>query len=823
VIRRKAFLSLLCAGLVAGALGAPPAAAAHPAQRADALLARMTTQDRIDLVTGNFAPLARLGIPALTLVDASSGLRGETGVTAFPVPEALAATFDTGLAERYGSAVGAEGRGKGYNVMLGPTVDLSRTGLSGRQTESYGEDPLLSGDVGAGVARGMGANKVIATVKHHTAYNQEVNRDFADMRVSERALREVHDAPTEAALTRGGADAVMCSYPKINGTYACENKALLDRLRTQAGFRGFVVSDFNAGTDRVAGFNAGVDSTLLWPDFPRDAFTSGAISPARLAEAARRILVAMFDSGVFDNPVPSPAADVSTVANKALADQVGRDGSVLLKNSGPVLPIARTAGKKVAVIGPAGRDAITGVAGSSYVEPGTYLTPVEAIRSAAGSGVTVTAAQGSLGDARLPVVPSTALRAPNGSAGLLGTYYNGPDFAGPPIASSVSPTIDWTGAPVGGLPGAWSARWTGTITPTATGLVRFSAVLSGAVTVKVGGTTVISGGRSFSNFLFGPYSYPLQGQLRLTAGAPVPITVEYSTRSPQGAAYFGPELHLGWQPQSLIPAAVTAARAADVAVVYVNQASGEGMDRDSFDLPGDQNELVDAVATANPNTVVVLNTPGAVLMPWLGKVRGVLQAWYPGRAVGTGPAAVLFGDADPGGRLPVTFPASNAQRPVGPSAAAYPGVNGRVSYDEDVFLGYPNYLRNGWTPLFPFGYGLSYTTFARDAAVVTPLTGDAAGVRVTVRNTGARTGTEVVQAYVGSLPAAVPTPARRLAGYAKVTLRPGESRTVQISIPRRVLSYWDTAGQRWVTPRGAVQVYVGKSAADTRGVGAVTT
>ncbi len=240
-------------------------------------------------------------------------------------------------------------------------------------------------------------------------------------------------------------------------------------------------------------------------------------------------------------------------------------------------------------------------------------------------------------------------------------------------------------------------------------------------------------------------------------------------------------------------------------------------------FPADQNELVDAVATANPNTVVVLNTAGAVLMPWLSKVASVLQVWYPGYAVGTGAAAVLFGDAEPAGRLPISFPASNDQRPTGASASSYPGVNGTVTYDEDVFVGYRRLLQQGQTPLFPFGFGLSYTTFSLGAAIVGPLTRDGASAKVAIRNTGSRTGSEVVQVFVGKLPtSAVPTADRQLAGYAKVTLRPGQSRVVSVAIPRRLLSYWDTESQAWVTPTGSVPVYVGPSATSNTLAGSIT-
>ena len=265
---------------------------------------------------------------------------------------------------------------------------------------------------------------------------------------------------------------------------------------------------------------------------------------------------------------------------------------------------------------------------------------------------------------------------------------------------------------------------------------------------------------------------------------------------------------------------MAAAGKADAAVVFVNQASGEGMDRDGLNLPGDQDSLVEAVSRANPHTIVVLNTPGAVLMPWLHRVAAVIQAWYPGRAVGSATASVLFGDADPGGRLPVTFPASAAQGPIR-SAAEYPGVAGQVSYDEGVFVGYRYYQEHGQTPLFPFGHGLSYSSFRYTDLRVVRSDGDAAMVEAKVTNVGPRVGTAVAEVYVGRLPTPVATPPRQLAGFAKVMLRPGEAALLTMRVPGRVLSYWDEQTRSWVMPAGRVAVYVGNSSADTELTGSL--
>ncbi len=793
----------------------PWANAALPAQkRAELLLAAMTFEDKVNLVMGKTAALAHLHIPSLEKVDASGGLRGDTGVTAFPIPLALAATFNCSLAYDYGAAIGEEARAHGWSVILGPTVDVERRGNSGRLPEGYGEDPLLNGVIGERVSRGMQDQYLISNLKHFSAYNQEKDRNTLSVRVSERALHERYNAPFYYAIERGAALSIMGAYPRINGTYACESAALMDGLRAETGWQGFMLSDFLAGEDPVAGFNAGIDSTTLYPHFPREAFGDGRVSGARLDQAVRRTLFAVFASGLYEHPVGAldKAKPVSSTAHKALAQRAGEQSIVLLKNRDSLLPLDKARLRTLAVIGCAGRDVITGPEGSMYVTPDDYVTPLDAITRAAGEGVRVRFAQGTHGDHPLPVIPASALTAPDGaSPGLLGAFYANADFAGEPVATQIAPTLDFAAAPVDGLPGSWSARWRGTLTAPASGWVNFSVLCSGSVKIHIDGRCVLAGTRETSYFVTNAYSYPLLGGAMMTAGVPADIVVEFSSPFSPLHMFMGKHLHVGWQPHSLLPDAVAAAAQADAAVVWVNQVAGEGMDRDSFRLPGDQNALIEAVCAANPNTVVVLNTSGAVLMPWIDRVAAVLQVWYPGEAVGTAPAAVLFGAAEPGGRLPVTFPATEDH-----AILAYTG-GGAVDLDEGVFAGYRHFLRHAHTPLFAFGHGLSYTTFVYSSLQIAPLPApDAFLIRVTVRNSGARHGSEVVQAYIGQLPTPVPTSSRQLAGFAKMTLAPGELAVAEILVSRRALSFWDESTQTWATPAGRVNVYVGGSVVDER-------
>jgi beta-glucosidase len=519
---------------------------------------------------------------------------------------------------------------------------------------------------------------------------------------------------------------------------------------------------------------------------PAGALTGGAIPDTRLDDAARRILVTLFANGLFDHPVPAPADNVSTQEHQDLAHEAAVASTVLLANRSATLPLPASL-KSLAVIGPADADAFTGIAGSSYVDPGTWTTPVQAIRARAGSTVKVTHAQGTKGDVPLTTVPATVLRTPAGTAGLTGAYYAGADATGTPVATRTDATVDFTTAPVDGLPGVWSAKWTGTLVPTTTGLHRFSLLPAGTATLRINGATVVSGTRHSRRFFLGPYDYPLQGTAQLTAGRAVTVELTYTNATADTGSC---GLTLGWQPGSLIPAAVDAARAADAAVVFVNRVAGEDMDHAALDLPGDQNQLITAVAAANPRTIVVLNTDGPVAMPWLNDVGAVLQAWYGGRGMGTALAAVLFGDSDPSGRLPVTFPADATQGP-GTTTANYPGTNGSVSYDEGIAIGYRYYDGKGQTPRFPFGHGLSYTTFTHGSLDATyDKSAKNVTLSVTVTNAGSREGTEVVQIYA-TLPSAAAAEPRRLVAFRKVTLAPATSRRLSFTIPVRDLTVWN--------------------------------
>ena len=798
-----------------------------PLTRANELLSALSPDQRIQLALGNFADLSSFGVPTLTFDDGPDGVRNP-GTTAMPSGQSIAATFDRQLAYAYGQVVGSEARGEGFSEWTGPAVDIDRTPLAGRQPEAEGEDPFLSGNTAAQIVAGAKSQDVIVTLKHYTAYNQDYGRigfdsigsPATDVIVSERALQEIYEAPFRIVNQEAGLDSVMCSYNQINGEPSCQNPTTLGDLKNGTGFNGFVVPDFGfAVRDPLAAANAGVDLPALpgggGGGLTAADFTSGAIPASRLTDIDRRILFAIFDSGVYDNPLPAtPSTEVSTPQHQQVATDVAEAGTVLLKNDRGVLPLSKKRDRKIALIGPTGDDAVFVTGGSAGVPlaAGQAITPAQGIAArAAQAGVSVDAVQGSAGDVASPPAdpPGLTLTPSSGTGpGLLGRYWSNYASTGAPAVTEVDPTIDLTSPPSGVGP-SWSARWTGTLTPTETGLYRFTVSEAGLATLKIGTHTFGPAYREATQFLVGP-NYVLQGTVELTAGTPVPVEIDYSSQF----GLFSHEIHFGWQTpsQSGIPAAVAAARRSDVAIVFANDAQGEGMDRYSLELPGDQDQLIQAVAQANRDTIVVLNTGGPVLMPWLSDVRGVLETWYPGQTFGTAIAAVLFGDASPGGRLPVTFPAAQNQ---GPAAAnppsTYPGdANGNESYAEGLEVGYRWYDATGQRPLFPFGYGLSYEQFGVSGvhAVYDPRSG-VAYVAARVRNTSAKTGPATVELFLQD-PAAAQEPPKQLKGYASLDLAPGQSRFVLFRLTPSDLAYYGSRG-KFTVASGRYTVLVGTS------------
>jgi beta-glucosidase len=752
------------------------------AQRVAQLMAQMSLADEISMVEGHgtanpyvfYTPaIPALCIPAVGEEDGPSGVAdGLTGVTQLPAGVALAATWDPSLARQYGQVIGAEEYGKGASVNLGPTVNIDRDPRWGRSFEALSEDPFLNASLDVPEIGGVQSQDVMSQVKHLAVYNQETYRNTAadNVIVNARTEQEIY-LPSFYAAVKSGDASVMCSYAVINGDFACNDSNLETTiLRDEWGFPGFVTSDYGAlhstqgalqGTDQEQPFDTYYGTAL------QTAVQNGTIPKSALNTMVQRILTQMFRFSLFSKPrTGTPASTVTTAGHVALATEVAESGTTLLKNSGPVLPLP--AGGSVAVAGPAA-DASAAYAGggSAYVLPSGTVSPLAGIKAAAGSGGSVTYQPGLPADTSLPAIPPADLS---------------PAYAPTPFGGS----------------------YTGTLTAPETG----TYVL--AITNPCGCYTSTYLSLDGKQIIDDPSTPPVH-----TYSVAVPLTAGQTYQ----LAISGDSSQLLWgTPSALAPgikAAAAAAKAASAAVVVVSDdTESEAADRPSLSLPSAQDELISAVAAANPRTVVVVNAGAPVAMPWLPAVAGVLDAWYPGQTSGTSLARVLFGQTDPGGHLPVTFPVALSQVPAS-TTAQFPGNGSTVQYSEGVDVGYRWYDAKDIAPLFPFGYGLSYTTFAFSGLSLSrPAVNGTQDVRVSavVTNTGHRAGSEVAQLYLGD-PPGTGEPPRQLAGFQRVSLAPGASARVSFVLTPREESWWDDAAGGWTQTAGRYQVWVGGSSA----------
>ncbi|MFT3976505.1 MAG: glycoside hydrolase family 3 C-terminal domain-containing protein [Sphingomonas bacterium] len=829
-----------------GALSLPGAATAgaadHSADRAAAIVSSMSLDEKLRLFDGDIAldgngtgtnacvghigGVPRLGLPALCMGDGPAGVgNGMAGVTQFPAPIALAASWDAGLAYAFGAAMGAEHAGKGRNVVLAPTINIIRTPLWGRIAETLSEDPLLTAALAVPIVEGIQSNHVIATPKHFVANNQEWLRlgdapgyEAIDVIVPERALREIYFPAFRAVVEQARAGSLMCAYNRVNGLYACENPLTLGVPRREWGFDGFVVADwYFAHRSTIAAADAGLDismpggaSPFGFADFYgaplKDAVAKGKVSPATIDAMALHVVEPMVRLGLLDHPVAGNAdADIRSAAHTALARRIAAEGTVLLRNERGILPLAAPV-RSIAVIGDdAGPHVQTTERYGGFVrsEGIDIPTPLDAIRARAGRGVTVTYAPGTLGTGALPAMPDAAVRAPDGRPGLRASFFANGDWSGAPALVRDAAVPDAGDVHPASLPPLWSARWEGVLTPPRTGVYRFSVTGGGEIALLIDGKRVVYAPKQNFRSTF-------QGTIALTAGKAVPIRLDYSRASTISPA----ELRLGWQvpDPALIERAVAAARASEVAIVFASDMVSEGADRTSLSLPGDQDALIAAVAAANPRTIVVLHTAGPVLMPWKDRVGAILAGWYAGEQAAPALASILFGDGEPSGRLPVTFPASETQMPAA-SPALYRGEGTVVRYDEGLEVGYRWYAGHGIRPLYPFGFGLSYTTFSFSDATAARLPDGGWAVQARVRNTGSRRGVSVPQLYL-SFPAQAGEPPRQLKAFDRLDLAPGETRTVRFTLPPSAFTIWDEGAHAWRAVPGRYRVEIGASSAD---------
>lgn len=803
-------------------------------------LATLTLEQKVRLVTGSdhwsLYPEPAAGLRRLVLSDGPAGVRGErwderdTSVNV-PSPTALAASWDTAAIERLGRLLAAEARRKGVDVLLAPTVNLHRTPYGGRHFECLSEDPFLTAQLGAAYVRGVQAGGVAATVKHVVANDSETERRTLNALVAERPLRELYLAPFEAIVREAGAWAVMAAYNAVNGHSMTESPLLREILQEEWGFDGVTMSDWSATRSTVAAGNAGLDLAMPgpggpWGDALLAAVRAGEVPEAAVDDKVRRILrlaarVGALDGAAVEAPTFTDDDDATTLVGAAtLVRAQAAAGMVLATNDG-VLPLAPESLGRVALIGPNALAARTLGGGSATVFPPYTVSPAEGLAAALGEGVRLDVAVGVRSSARTAPAAAPWFWRPDGEPGAEVRFLAAD---GTEIAREVRTggTYNWmSGIGVDGDVATIEVHATvrategGTYEIGCSGLGRFRLALDG--TEVFDEVAVLREGADFAEAIMIPPQ--VIHRVDLAAGEEVRAVLSHDVGSAAaaGGRDGGPMIQFNVQPAhgsdaEEIARAVVLAQQADVAVVVVGtteEVESEGFDRASLALPGAQDELVRAVAAVNPRTVVVVNAGAPVLLPWVDEVAAVLLAWFPGQEAGNALADVLVGAVEPGGRLPVTWPAVEDGLP------GVQPVDGLLPYEEGLLIGYRWYERVGRTAAFRFGHGLGYTDWEY-LGMSTPVLTDAGDLALTVRvrNVGTRPGREVVQVYASRPGSEVERAARWLAGFAVVDAAPGEEVDVAVTVPRRTLEHWDEGAHAWALEAGTYVLEAGRSSGD---------
>jgi beta-glucosidase len=794
--------------------------------RVDFLLGKLTLDEKIKLIGGDEGTYIyaepKLGLPRLRLSDGPVGAHPDGPSTAYTAGIALAAAWDPALALRVGGAMGNDARAQGVAYLLGPGVNIYRAPLCGRNFEYFGEDPFLASRTVVGYIEGLQGRGVVATVKHYALNNQEYGRHDVSSDADERTMREIYLPAFEAAVREAHAGAVMNSYNLINGEHATQNKWLnLQVLKKEWGFDGVLMSDWAATYDGVAAANAGLDLEMPNPDYMNrktllPALQSGTVSAATIDDKVRRILRISLRFGFGDRPQLDTSIPRDNPESRAAALDEARESIVLLKNQGGLLPLDPARIHTLAVIGPAAWPANTGGGGSSFVTPFSTESILKGLGRLPGIKVLyspgVISAQ-DLYDRTSFDQPVTA--AEHHDPVEVDTFPNR-DFSGAPASVTYAGNIaNWR-------LNVWSAdadiktciRYKAVFTPKKSGPYIFATAgtASDSYRLRIDGKQLIEQPRHESQS-------PLWAQLDLKQGVPVAIELEYLPGADT------PRLSLGVSAMDdlISPAARAIAAQADAAIVavgYDSSLESEGFDR-TYALPFGQDALIEAVASANKNTIVALVAGGEVdTHAWLGRASAFLQLWYPGQEGGTALAEILSGARAPEGKLPYTFVGSWETNPVHDhyyAAPVPPGATPHVRYAEGIFLGYRYFTTEGKKPLFPFGFGLTYSDFSFSNLSVSPESGAAGSFHVSfdVANTGPRSSADVGQLYVGDPSARVKRPAKELKGFEKVRLAPGESRHVDLILDKRSFSYWSEQGHGWTVDPGVFKIYVGDSSENT--------
>lgn len=805
------------------------------ADRTDSWLADLTLEEKCRLLGGASSwrthPIERLGIPEIKMSDGPNGVRGEfsaddrTPSVVVPVGIVQGATWDPELIGRVGDLLGREARRKSAHVLLAPAVNLHRTPVGGRTFEYFSEDPELTAALAAATVRAVQAHGVAVTVKHFVANDTEVERNSVDVIVEERVLRELYLRPFEVAVRSAGAWGVMSAYNKLGGDFCAANDRLLNEiLRNEWGFDGFVVSDWYGAHDTAGSANGGLSIEMPGPSRVYGAALHEAVDAGRVDEQTvdalvRDVLVLIDRTDAVGRSADVPEESVDDPAERALCREVAVAGTVLARNTGGALPLD-PAVATIAVVGPNAAETRTMGGGSSALQSLPQRSILAALESRAAK---IVHENGCLIDKHTPLPAADQLLGPDGAPGLEVRFVNGLDPTADPVyVSRASETsLRFFGSvPPGVGPGPCWLQVRGSYVPAADGIHEVGAISTGRPAIRVGDHQLTRGGERLASgdAFFGMGSAEQVAALDLRAGEPMEIDVELRLNNPFAAVRLGvrPPVDAG-----MLDRAVEAARAADAAIVVIgtnDEWETEGNDRTTIALPGEQDELVRRVAAVNSRTIVVVNAGSPVAMPWVDEVAAIVIPFFGGMEMGDAVCDVLFGDADPGGRLPTTFPRRLEDAPAWLHYAPAEGVQ---RYEEGFGIGYRGHDRSGVEPLFPFGHGLSYGDAAWGEATASAThvaAGEAVTVTVPVTATGDRAATVVVQGYVAPVDPPVDREPKALRVWSKCGIAAGATREVELTFGADAFRRWDTEQRGWVTDPGSYDLVIAASATDVRSV-----
>jgi len=794
------------------------------------LVGQMTLEEKIDMISGHpqhgsTRAIERLGIPEFKMADGPAGVHWWTErSTTYPALIMAAASWDKDLVEKIGIGLGRDCLSRGVHILLAPGVNIYRSPLCGRNFEYLGEDPYLSSRMAVAYVRGVQSQGVSTTVKHYAVNFQEYERHHVSSDLDERTLREIYLPAFKAAIQEGGSGCLMTSYNLVNGVHTSEHPFLIDGiLKNEWGFDGVAMSDWASVYDAVNPVNAGLDLEMPTGKFMNSetlvpAVRDGRVSEKKIDDKIRRILRLAFCFGWIGREQKDPCIPESDPETIRISLDAARAGIVLLKNDKAVLPFKQENLRKVAVIGPSAHPANIGGGGSAYNNPSHTVSILEGIRHQLGSSAEVFHAAGVRPTRRFKSFATSEFFSGKDDKGLAGEYFNNLDLSGEAAVKRLDKQVNfWWGwmPPAEGItPKAYSVRWTGWLKPEKTGPYSLY-VMSQFVDYRIW----IDGKLVIDNWEKN-LSKDAEGEVGLKAGSAAQVKIELRRKVSDWV-----EFHFGFEPagseKEEFAEALTLVKTADAVVVaagFDRFSEGEGADR-GFGLDKLQEKLIVETARLNPNTVVVLTAGGGVDMTkWLPKVKGLLLAWYPGQEGGTAVAEALFGALNPSGKLPATFEKKLKDRG---SFDNYhdSDKDKKVFLKDGVFTGYRHFDRKKIKPLFPFGFGLSYTTFGYENLTLSSDRFDPKnGITVSfdIVNTGKREGAESCQVYVRDVESSVPRPVKELKGFAKVFLKPGERTTVKIVLGREALEFWHPQTKAWTAEPGEFEVLVGASCTDIR-------